>query len=676
MSPSRREVLAAGAAVGFTAAVSDALGAFPSRTAYASVPRIDPRGTTLEATVLHGAAGPGGYRRLVHGPGEPHLVRTDLGVAAGARRAATRRALVAFGQFTDTHLQDSQSPARVEWLDRYNDGAGSALPFDAAWRPQETLTTHLAAAMVRQLSRLTHGPVTGAKVGFLACTGDNIDNSQLNELRWFIDLMDGRTIRPDSGDPSRYEGVQDADPLSYDVHYWHPDGTPVGKQTDNAFALYGFPRVAGLLDLSRKPFSPGAKVGIPWYVSFGNHDPLMQGNVAPNPVLSALATGPLKIIGLPAGLSPQDVSDGLVRQDPRVLLALASAPTRTVTADASRRPLSRPEWMAEFFRTSTGPVGHGFSKANVAAGKGYYAYDHGALLRCIVLDTVNPGGYADGSLDAAQMAWLKAELAAHSPDSPGGAKGGRNRLIVIFSHHNSKTMANPVLAPGETAPRVMGDAVVFELLSWHNVILWVNGHSHRNHVFVHPGSCGGFWEVNTAAHIDYPHHSRIFEVADNRDGTLSIFATLFDLDAPLASGGRRDAVGLASLGRELGFNDWQNRVAGTPDAGRRGERGDRNVELLIAAPAWIAGARGKSCAQPAAAGSAGATNGSPVPGASTRSDPSRFLGQPSGTTATRTASRHSDIEVPGVIAGLAVAAAGVAAFRRRGLSCDDGDIGN
>ena len=680
MSPSRREVLAGGAAVGFTVAASQALDVFPSRIAAAGVPtRVDPRGTSLESTVLHGPPGPGGYRRLVHGAGEPHVVRTDLGAAAGSRRAVARRPLAVFGQFTDTHIQDSQSPARVEWLDRYNDGIGRSLVFDAAWRPQETMTTHLAAAMVRQLGKLTHGPVTGGAVEFLTCTGDNIDNSQLNELRWFIDVMDGRTVRPDSGDLSKYEGVMDADPTTYDAHYWHPDGAPAGKQVDNAIALYGFPRVNGLLDAARKPFSPGAKVKIPWYTSFGNHDPLLQGNVAPNPVLGALAVGSLKVVGLPAGLTAQDVADGLTRQDPRVLIALATGPARVVTADPSRRPLTRAEWMAEHFRTSTGPVGHGFSKANVASNKGYYAFDHGRYLRCIVLDTVNPGGYADGSLDSGQMAWLKAELAAHSPDAPGGVKGGRNRLIVVFSHHNSATMSNPVLAPGEFAPRVMGAEVVSALLAFPNVVLWVNGHSHRNQVFVHRGSCGGgFWEVNTSAHIDFPHQSRIFEITDNVDGTLSIFSTLFDMDAPLSSGGRRDPVGLASLARELGFNDWQNRVPGTPDAGRRGSRADRNVELVVAAPAWIARAKGSACATPFATPvrEPGASAG--MPGTVNRSDPGRFLGRPTPAAKARTRSTSSaanDYEIPGVIAGLAVAAAGIAALRRRTRSHDESDIG-
>ena len=58
--------------------------------------------------------------------------------------------MVAFGQLTDIHLVDAQSPARVEFADRYNDGPGSALLFGAAYRPHEMLTTHVADRIVAE----------------------------------------------------------------------------------------------------------------------------------------------------------------------------------------------------------------------------------------------------------------------------------------------------------------------------------------------------------------------------------------------------------------------------------------------------------------------------------------------------------------------------------------------
>ena len=109
---------------------------------------------------------------------------------------------------------------------------------------------------------------------------------------------------------------------------------------------------------------------------------------------------------------------------------------------------------------------------------------------------------------------------------------------------------------------MLGDEVRTLLLAHPQVVAWVNGHTHRNQVWAHqaPDRQGGFWEVNTAAHVDWPQQSRLVEVADNRDGTRSVFATMLDHAAPPAYGGRLDdPLSLAALGRELAVNDWQER---------------------------------------------------------------------------------------------------------------------
>jgi hypothetical protein len=125
------------------------------------------------------------------------------------------------------------------------------------------------------------------------------------------------------------------------------------------------------------------------------------------------------------------------------------------------------------------------------------------------------------------------------------------------------------------------------LLRFPNVVLWVNGHTHRNTVIPHRApNGGGFWEVNTAAHIDWPQQSRVVELVDNQDGTLSIFGTILDMAAPAARPRRLDnPTSLASLARELAGNDWQSRARPVPgEDGRRGSIQDRNVELLVPTP--------------------------------------------------------------------------------------------
>src|SRR4051812_26204375 len=60
---------------------------------------------------------------LARGPGEP--LRDRGGDAVPGRTLAT------FGQLTDTHVRDEESPARAPFLDRL--GA----PLDSTFRPQE-----------------------------------------------------------------------------------------------------------------------------------------------------------------------------------------------------------------------------------------------------------------------------------------------------------------------------------------------------------------------------------------------------------------------------------------------------------------------------------------------------------------------------------------------------------
>jgi hypothetical protein len=132
---------------------------------------------------------------------------------------------------------------------------------------------------------------------------------------------------------------------------------------------------------------------------------------------------------------------------------------------------------------------------------------------------------------------------------------------------------------------MLGPALVRLLQQHPNVLLWVNGHTHRNSVTSHaaPGG-GGFWEITTASHIDWPQQVRAIEIADNRDGTLSIFGTMVDSAAPAVWDGSLDTtLALAALSRELAANDPQ-----VDPEDHRGGQSDRNVELLLPTPPGLA----------------------------------------------------------------------------------------
>jgi metallophosphoesterase (TIGR03767 family) len=531
--------------------------------------------TTANGTYGPGTPGAKGYCKIVARPADARVVRTDLGIAAAAARSKHRKGLLAFAQLSDVHVVDHQSPARVEWTDRFDDpNSTGQVPglFASAYRPQEMLTAQVGDAMVRAINAVKTAPVTGLPLLFAIETGDNSDNCQYNEVRWNIDVLDGKRIVPDSGNLTRYEGVMDGDALYYDDHYWHPGGSPLGKAVDRYRGDYGFPTLPKLLDAARRPFN-AAGLCIPWYTAFGNHDGLSQGNFPPNTVpTSTLATGGVKVISPPPGVAPADLLDPKGATLDSVLGAVTVSPyAKAVTPDPNRREISRGEIVDEHFKTAGLPKGHGFTQANRDAATAYYFFDKGRY-RFVVMDTVNPNGYADGSLDQAQFAWLKATIASAT-----------GKAVIVFSHHTSSTMDNPLVGTGgDPNPRVLGDDVTTYLLSQPRLIAWVNGHTHVNSITAHlrTDGTGGFWEINTASHIDYPQQSRLVEVADNGDGTLSIFTTILDHAGPADhKTDLSSTTALASLSRELSFNDPQRNTAAT------GVAKDRNTELLVKKPA-------------------------------------------------------------------------------------------
>jgi hypothetical protein len=119
-----------------------------------------------------------------------------------------------------------------------------------------------------------------------------------------------------------------------------------------------------------------------------------------------------------------------------------------------------------------------------------------------------------------------------------------------------------------------------------HVIAWVAGHSHVNAVESHANPAGGgFWSIRVAAEADWPQQTRLLQIFDNEDGTLSIFGTIVDHAGDATAPPSGTAAGslseqqLASIGRTLSANDTQN---GAPNG--EGQADDRNVELLVDDP--------------------------------------------------------------------------------------------
>jgi metallophosphoesterase (TIGR03767 family) len=587
--------------------------------------------TTLEQRIAPDGAG--GFNQLGVGPGQGYVVREDGFGSAQPGRADRRVSLAYFGQLSDFQLADEESPARVEFVDP----VGS--PVEAAFRPWEALQVFIDEAMIRQVnafaeaSPVASGDGSRGQMGFTIDTGDSADSQQLNETEWVRTLLEGGTLDPNSGiDPAgythplcppvgapnaaeaaKYTGVQDYDDYAEGLtpYFYDPDD-PRGAAT-------GWPLYAGLMDRAQQSF-PATGLAVPSYVSFGNHDALAQGNQAANASFEQVATGCLKPMeGAASGLT------GLGDLTPAALEALLlSNPSATtlVPPDPDRRYVSKAQYKQVFLEGSQ-PDGHGFAEIdpaeNVASGgtAGYYSFVPVPGLRMVALDSVCEGGVtgpcADGNIDDPQFRWLESELQEAT---------AADQLVILFSHHAIPSLTANV--PDEAAPPCTGpdahghdanpgcDAdprlstpihlgadLVALLHRYPHAIAWVAGHSHVNDVTPYPAPNGsGFWSIRTAAEADWPQQSRLLQIFDNRDSTLSIFGTILDhagaatAPPPGTAAAPLTPTDLASIGRTLSYNDHQTGGrACAPDPCGEGGPEDRNVELLVADPRRSAAAR-------------------------------------------------------------------------------------
>jgi len=485
-----------------------------------------------------------GWRILMEAPGEPHQEVVDGEV------------LACLWHLTDRHLCDAESPSRIEYLDRYSDPDSpfrSHLGEIGTYRPQEILTVQVAVAMVDTVNAVDRGPVTQAPIDAVIITGDVTDNAQRNELAWYSAVINGGTITPGSGGfTSTWCGVTESS--TWDERFWHPDGPPANVEPDLPSRTYGFPTVPGLIEAARMPItSPGVKY--PVLSVYGNHDGLLQGTVAPTLALRALSVGAERIIGLPAGESPMTLAPAVAPHGPAFYVHDVSSPRIRVTADPNRDFVSDGEFAIEAGRTSN-----------------YWAQDVGQV-RIISLDTVNPNGGWQGSIDETQLAWLAEELRTHSES-----------YIVIASHHPSPTITND-FTPDASERRVLGSEILDLVMSFPNVIAWIAGHVHFNAALIHERGATRLLEVTTSSLIDWPQQGRIVEFVRS-GGRIAIVSTVVDHDSPVDWEGSTglDSKAMASISRTLAANDYRRRDASPMNELREGEPEVRNTVWWVDDP--------------------------------------------------------------------------------------------
>jgi metallophosphoesterase (TIGR03768 family) len=413
--------------------------------------------------------------------------------------------LLSFFTMSDLHICDKESPAQSIYnaylypnplLPPNNQPAGGISSYSGII----LYTTHVLDAIVQTINALHKT----APFDFGIALGDACDNTQYNELRWYLDVIDGKPITPSSGK--------------------HLGAKNIGYQ---------------------KPYkAAGLDKSIQWYQAIGNHDQFWKGSTFWTDYLRETVVGS-SVLNTGPPTSPPDfrelmngrgylmgVVDGSTEYGNIIDVGkvLPGMPLPKIAADPNRRALTINQWMAEFFKSTSQPAGHGFTQEMIdgtALAACYTFYPKADLpLKVIVLDDTDKmdcGAY--GCFDEPRYNWLLNEL-----DSGQAA----DELMIICSHipawpydYQSPNTDPPKIIwnPQSYTPQITSMApdqyLVNQLSStYSNLILWIAGHVHRNAITpqADPNNPGyGFYEVETPSGRDFPQEFRRFEIVRNSD---------------------------------------------------------------------------------------------------------------------------------------------------------------
>ncbi len=487
-----------------------------------------------------------GYGNYGYGSGLPIERRLDLMPKAYQFEIADRlQRLSSFFTISDIHLTDKQAGNQLIAIQQIDPEFGA--PMTSIYSPTMLTTTQVLDAVIQTVNALhaTHAFDFGLSLG------DTCNSTQYNETRWYLDILDGKVIYPNtSGDPSQ-------DVISYQQPF----------------------KAAGLLP------------EIPWYQVTGNHDLFMIGSVAvdadPSLKLRDSYTSdriwaigdvlkPIKDFPFFPGLFDTSVSlkspdyymgtiNGASEYGDIInagsVGAFINPPFNP--ANLNRRSLTKKEWISEFFNTNSLPKGHGFNLvephyAREEPGFSCYSFlpNPKVPLRMVILDNVQDPQdgshdiHGHGYLSKVRIKWLRSQLALAKK---------RQELVIIAAH--IPLAVAPIGSEMEwwqssrDPYAKMNNAIsltdlISEIQKNSQVLCWLAGHRHVNAIKAFHAPAGapaeqGFWQIETSSLHDFPQQFRTLQVYLNSDYTISIVTVNVDpavRGGTPAESGRRMAI--------------------------------------------------------------------------------------------------------------------------------------
>jgi hypothetical protein len=183
-----------------------------------------------------------GYGTWTFGAALPVMPRTDsatFGIMPDGYDPTTvtqKTKLLHFFAITDIHITDKEAPNQMIYLQQFDptwSGTNTSI-----YSPVMMYTTHVLDAAIQTANALHNKDNKANPFDFGISLGDTCNNTSYNELRWYIDVIDGKVITPSSGDH-------------------------LG---------------AGTIDYQKPYKAAGLDKSIPWYQALGNHDHFYIGS--------------------------------------------------------------------------------------------------------------------------------------------------------------------------------------------------------------------------------------------------------------------------------------------------------------------------------------------------------------------------------------------------------------